>query len=260
MSVQPYLSRILCALGVPHGFTRRDPRLPGDGATSWTVGKDAALHNRRIWWTRLGMPLSKTAFPHQIHGDRVALVTAAEAGRGAETPESALRETDALITCEPGVPVAVQCADCVPILVYAPDIPAVAAIHAGWRGTVRGIVERVLTVLLDQLGQRPERLQVVLGPSIGPCCYEVGEDVLEAWLKTAPGDPAGALVRNGRAVHFDLWSANSYVFEKAGVPRDHIEVSRVCTRCRSSEWFSYRADGPRAGAQAAVIALPEEAT
>ncbi|MCX2726096.1 peptidoglycan editing factor PgeF [Thermomicrobium sp. 4228-Ro] len=259
MSAIPYRSRVLSQLGIPHGFTRRDLQLPAAGATSWNIGYELALQNRRIWWARLRIPLSATVFPYQVHGDRVALVTRADAGCGAEVPETAIPDTDALIACEPGLAVAVQCADCVPMLVYAPDLPAVAAIHAGWRGTVRSIAARVVT-LLGELGQRSQRLSVVFGPSIGPCCYEVGEEVIDAWLSIAPGDPPGALVRYGSSVHFDLWTANRYLLERLGVPSNRIEVAGVCTRCRASEWFSYRAHGPRTGAQAAVIALPKEAT
>ncbi|MCX7624309.1 MAG: peptidoglycan editing factor PgeF [Thermomicrobium sp.] len=253
--MQPYQSRTLAALRIPHGFTRRDPSLPADGAISWNVGRETALANRRVWWRRLGVPLDSTVFPHQVHADRVAKVTRAERGCGAERPESAIRETDALVTAESGLALAVQCADCVPILIYAPDIPAVAAIHAGWRGTVQRILDRVLDLLLDE-GQRPEALWVVFGPSIGPCCYEVGEDVAAAWLAATCGTGAPALSRRSGRLTFDLWRANRLLLEQRGVPADRIEVSGICTRCRPDEWFSYRACGPRAGAQAAVIALP----
>ncbi len=261
MSTRPLLSPLLERLGVPHGFTRRDLDLPGQGAISWNVGREVALANRAVWWSRLNLPLSRTVLPRQIHGDGIAIVRSSDAGRGAETPETAIPDTDALVSVEPGIPIAVQCADCVPILLYAPDVPAVAAIHAGWRGTVRQITAGVVQLVVTQLGQAPERLWAVLGPSIGPCCYEVGEEVAAAWSAALGCDRTDAILwRDGR-LYFDLWTANRILLERSGVLADHIEVMGVCTRCHAQEWFSYRATGPRGGAQAAVIALPRnEAT
>jgi len=256
MALRPYRSRLLSSYAIPHGFTARDPSLPADGAVSWNVGHETALANRRVWWARLGFPLATTVFGQQVHRDGVVLVTSTEAGRGAERPGTAIPEVDALVTATPGLPLAVLCADCVPVLLYAPDIPAVAAVHAGWRGTVRRILDRVLDLLLSELGQRPERLFVVLGPSIGPCCYEVGDEVAEAWRTAVPGDRAGALQRRSGRTYFDLWRANRFLCLERGVPADRIEVSALCTRCHASTWFSYRAQGPHSGAQAAVIALP----
>lgn len=256
MRIQPYRFVTLTQLGIPHGMTRRDPSLPGHGAVSWNAGCDVALQNRRHWWKQLGLPLESTVFGRQVHGARVAIVMRKDAGRGALESSTAIPDTDALVTAERGLSLVVQCADCVPILLYAPDVPAVAAVHAGWRGTTQLIVLRAIEVLVEHLGAVPRKLRAALGPSIGPCCYEVGDEVVEQWLTMAPADGHRAVSRRETRYLFDLWEANRLLLLEAGVLPQHIELAGICTRCHASDWFSYRAAGPRSGAQAAVIALP----
>lgn len=256
MTTQPYRFAILTQLGIRHGVTRREPSLPGHGAVSWNTGHEVALQNRRYWWKQLGLPLESTVFGRQVHGARVTVVLKQDGGRGALDPSTAVPETDALVTAEPGLPVVVQCADCVPILLFAPDVPAVAAVHAGWRGTTQLIVLRAVEVLVRGLGARPHELRAALGPSIGPCCYEVGDEVVEQWLTAVPTDGREAICRRANKYVFDLWKANRLLLLDVGVLPQHIELAGICTRCHASEWFSHRATGPRTGAQAAVIALP----
>ncbi|MCS7051013.1 MAG: peptidoglycan editing factor PgeF, partial [Thermomicrobium sp.] len=258
MRVQPYRFASLDSAGVPHGVTRRDASLPADGAIGWNVGVDVARRNRVVWWRRLGLPLAFSVFARQVHGAAISVVTAADRGRGACVPETALPDTDALVTTEPGVPVVVQCADCVPLLLYAADLPAVGAVHAGWRGTTLLVALRTIDLLVRQFGASPVALRVAIGPSIGPCCYEVGDDVVERWRHAVGTIGERAIVRRNGRMHFDLWEANRMLVLEAGVPPHNIELAGRCTRCRPREWFSYRADGPRTGMQAAVIALPPE--
>ncbi|MBO9305956.1 peptidoglycan editing factor PgeF [Thermomicrobium sp.] len=256
MIVRPFRFARLSALGIPHGVTKRDPSLPAFGSVSGNATISIVLANRRAWWERLGVPLEHTVFARQVHGTRVTVVTASERGRGALEPGTGIPESDALVTTERNLPLAMICADCVPVLLYAPDVPAIGVVHAGWRGTVAGITRQAVHILCTLCSARPERLWAFLGPSIGPCCYEVGEEVITAWLATEPSNGHQAVLsRNGRAI-FDLWRANELLLVEGGVDPAHIERAGICTRCHAGEWFSYRANGSRAGAQAAVIALP----
>jgi len=139
----------------------------------------------------------------------------------------------------------------------------VAAIHAGWRGTVADVVGATIRTMQERLGCDPRDLIAGLGPSIGPCCYEVGDEVIEAWRATEL-DPDGLAVRrDGCRTIFDLWRANWTALVAAGVPADQIEVAGVCTRCNADRFFSHRSrrvTGAPPASFAAVIALVPQGT
>ena len=183
----------------------------------------------------------------QVHGAAVRRIDA-------EAPPTAhvSAEGDALVTDRPGVALGVWVADCVPILVCDPKTRALAAVHAGWRGTSAG----VLSVAIETLGQafaaRAEDLRVALGPAIGPCCFEVGEEVVVALLRADPG--ATDCVRRGDGLRVDLSEANRRQAIAAGVPAEQIQLAGLCTVCRPDLLESYRREGGGAGRTAGLIA------
>src|SRR5690606_30830206 len=139
----------------------------------------------------------------------------------------------------------------VPVLVVDPETPAVGLVHAGWRGTCQGIAARAVEAMAHAFGTRPQSCEAVLGPSIGPCCYEVGPEVAERFAGWAESP---VRVRDGR-LHLDLWAANRHLLEAAGVPAANSHTAAMCTRCRSDRFVSYRAAGGQTGRMAAVIGL-----
>ena len=141
---------------------------------------------------------------------------------------------DALLENTPGAVVAVKTADCVPLLLVDPRHRAVAAVHAGWRGTVAGIARRAVAALGAQFGVRAGDLHAAIGPAIGKCCYEVGAEV------------AAQFGLNGRA-HIDLAEEVRRQLEAAGVGVQRIYVAGLCTKCRADEFHSFRRDGAAAG-------------
>jgi len=153
----------------------------------------------------------------------------AGAGRGGE-----LGTGDALLENTPGAVVAVKTADCVPLLLVDPIHRAVAAVHAGWRGTAAGIAQSAVMALGAQFGSRAGDLHAGLGPAIGKCCYEVGAEV------------AAQFGVDGRA-HIDLTETVRRQLEAAGVDGQRIYVSGLCTKCRAGEFHSFRRDGAAAG-------------
>lgn len=156
---------------------------------------------------------------------------------------------DAVITRVPGVLVGVQVADCVPILLYGRDSGAVAAVHAGWRGTASGIIKECLR----RMGENLESVLVAIGPSVRWCCYEVGEDVLKAVSEqTGPGDYHTK--REGRLC-LDLPSANKHQAMTLGVPEGNIWMSDECTYCLPERYYSYRRLGASAGRQGGFIGI-----
>lgn len=255
-----YRFRHLEALGVPHGITRRHPSLPLEGDVSFATGEAAAVRdNRRRWWQAIGLDWRRTVCARQVHGTRVVLVSERDAGSGADVLETAISATDGLATCVPGLPLAVFCADCAPVVLYDPVNRVAAALHAGWRGTVSGVVREAVRLLHTEFGTDPAQLRAGIGPAIGVCCYEVGDEVLEAWSQCGIDRQGRAVLRRSSGWHFDLVEANRLSLLAASLRPDHVELAAICTRCRSSDWFShraYRAGSSRAGRFAAVIAVP----
>ncbi len=177
--------------------------------------------------------------PRQVHGNRVAL-----AQRGAAVPAAA----DAIVSREPGTPVGIVTADCIPILACCDSGEAVAAIHAGWRGLAAGVIERGIAVLREQ-APAGSPLQAVIGPHIGACCYEVDEPVLGP-LRARFGDGLPTALADSASGRWllDLASLAVVALERSGIHGDAIGcVPAACTFCESERFHSYRRDGSRAG-------------
>jgi polyphenol oxidase len=195
----------------------------------------------------------------QVHG-RHAVVhrrgSPADAGDGAAAAGIDLRpEADILVSDDPAVALAIQVADCVPLLMAHRHSPVVAAVHAGWRGTVARAAEVAVEVLQREFGAAPGDLVVAHGPSIGACCYEVGADVVEAFVAAGFGAQIDRwFSRDGQGtLRLDLWAANRDQLIAAGVKDDDIHQAGLCTASHP-EWFaSYRRDGPGTGRIAGVI-------
>ncbi len=195
---------------------------------------------------------------HQVHSAHVCVVTVCDAGCGGLDRESRLPETDALVTADAGVCLMVLSADCVPVLLYEPVRRVVAAVHAGWRGTVARIAMETVKVMQQQFGCCPGSILAGIGPSIGKCCFEVDEEVAVSFKRLFPD--AGEVVFAGRSpgkFQVDLWAANRKELVDAGLKPEHIEVAGMCSVCHPEHFFSYRRDGKAAGRFGAGIVLQE---
>jgi polyphenol oxidase len=230
------------AAGVRHAFTtRHHGSLAGPAAPGGPFGaqpQSPAL-------AALGVRADAVRFTRQVHGTTV-LVLRDRAGGLAGT-------ADAMIATEPGQPLAILTADCLALLVADPSVPVLAAAHAGWRGTVNGLAGRLVEALAA-LGARPERLQAAIGPSIGPCCYEVDEPVVRP-LRAAFPEAADAWLQPAGPGKWwlDLWTANADQLLRAGLRPEAIRNARLCTGCRRDLFFSYRKEGR--GARLAAVAV-----
>jgi len=202
----------------------------------------ATAHLARRLAEAIGRPALPIARATQVHGKTVVAVRdPIDAG---ET--RLVGEGDVLVTTRSDVALAVQTADCVPILLRSAS--GVAAVHAGWRGTaVRAAAEGV-RALARESGEPPSSFRAVLGPAIGACCYEVGGDVAAAF--------AGVFVRRecGGKFRLDLKAANRAQLEEEGIPPGRIEVLPFCTHCGGRELASFRRDGPGAGRMIGLVA------
>jgi len=209
----------------------------------------AVIENRRRFFEAYGLPLDRSVWCKQVHADGVTVVDAATVAvrpdgrqdRGAFDEDSIITDTDALVTNRVGVPLCVTLADCVPVVLYDAEHHAVGLAHAGWGGTVARITSRTVDVMRERYGTAPRALLSAIGPSIGPDHYEVGDDVIRR-ARAAHCEDAGQILRNradGKAL-FDLWEANVIDLMAAGVPRKHIELSRISTVDNLDMFYSHR--------------------
>lgn len=249
-----------------HFFTARPLRLRGD---SPEVLQDWA----RVA-TAIGLPADRLMRMRQVHGCAVVAVTAlvsaavptaAAAGQddshdiveGRTSLDRAVQppEADALVADDPAAALAVQVADCVPVLL-ADDRSRVAAVHAGWRGAAANIVAETVRLLVSRYGVAPAGLVAAVGPSIGPCCYQVGPEVraqffasrsalaqVDAWFTPDTGD----------RLKLDMWQVTRDQLVAAGLLPERIHVARLCTACHVDQLYSYRAEGAAAGRLLGVI-------
>ncbi len=240
--------------GVRHAFsTRRGGISPlPEGALNLSrVGWDDREHveeNRRRLCRALQLAPERLFTLRQVHSDRLHIIR--------DIPEHWNRpEGDALATNQAGVTLAVQTADCYPILIVDPATLAIAGVHSGWKGTLARLLFKTVTAMQASFGCNPSRMLAAVGPAIRSCCFEVGEEVVGLFRAAYPGLPLAVERAHERGKYLlDLRAALNAQFEEAGIPARNVYDLDVCTRCCSDEFFSYRAEGQRSGRMMAVIA------
>ena len=199
-----------------------------------------------------GFTTGGLAVSGQVHGTYIHEVTDAEIGRSLFDDFKSV-EADGLMTNRRGIALMKQTADCVPVYILDRKTPAIALAHAGWRGTLGGIAGAALRRMADVYGTKPEDCLAAIGPSIGPCCFEVGGDVAELFESRFPGwslvDASGMLPR------VDLWRCNAMQLMEAGISNENIAVAGLCTACDTGTFYSHRKEKGRTGAMAAIIEL-----
>jgi len=251
------------AAAADHCFTTRAPVIgpgpltPGDGwhrvALSLGISPRSIVRLRQVHGTRVVHLKRQDPFPPEAPDWSVGDIVASD---------------------HPGVALSVRVADCVPILLADTRTGAVAAVHAGWRGTAAGAAPSAVEALVANFGTSPADIIAAIGPSIGPCCYRVGQDVraafeaagkwdrslgawfsavptLEAWHGVPGKDPAESGL--GPGLFLDTWAANADQLRRVGVPLSRIHVSGACTSCHRDVFHSYRVDGDRAGRMIGVL-------
>ena len=213
------------------------------------VGDDAlrVLDARITLAMQLGVDLDDLVMPRQTHSCRMAVIDERFRSLDIDKQEAALDGVDALVTTLKGVVIGVNTADCVPIVLVDNQAGVIAVAHAGWRGTVGRIAKAVVEEMCRQ-GASADRIQVAMGPSICQGCFEVGDEVVEAF-KQAHFNLDDIVERNattGKA-HIDLRAANRAVLIDAGIPSDQIVLSQHCSRCEHNRFFSARRLGINSG-------------
>lgn len=195
--------------------------------------RDKVELNRGLAARAVGWHPNSIVSARQVHGRRALAVGKQEMG-GSDLPD-----TDALVTDAPGVLLLLKFADCVPVILWDPVHRVVGLAHAGWRGTVAGTPAAALELMEQRYRSHPRDVFAAIGPSIGPCCYEVGAEVAGEVAKQFAG--TSVLQEMENCYRFDLWSANAETLMRAGVAEENIQVAGICTHCRNDLFFSHRA-------------------
>jgi polyphenol oxidase len=229
-------------------------------ATLWLVhGADVAVVDERPWEWRFDQPFLTLA-----EEQKVLLRTT--------TPRW---KADAIITRQRGISLAMSSADCVPVMLYDPLQDAIGLAHAGWRGTARGIAVATVEAMHEQFGSEPGDIYAGIGPSIGPCCYEVSQEVQGLFLGRIEFDMHTMaeryrnLVRESAvfsvrehthkdSLRLDLWNTNRNQLLMAGLLPEHIELSDICTSCEKDRFYSHRGEHGKAGRFPSILALRGE--
>ncbi len=231
--------RDIIAFSTERGFVDMDAPYDGFNITWYTDDNEEHIANcRHDLCQMLEIDDQHLVLPRQVHDTLVAEVTAENLG-------SRFEGIDALITTLPRTCIGVSTADCVPILIYDTRTRAIAAAHAGWRGTVAHIAQKTIAQMAERYGSQPEDLKVAIGPSIGPEAFEIGDEVYEAFAQ-ADFDMQRIALRREKW-HIDLWQANALDIQQTGVPASNIEIAGVCTYEHYDQFFSARRLGIKSG-------------
>ena len=208
---------------------------------------EAVRANRAALCAQLGIDGGSVSMVHQVHGASVRRVASRPRGDLFTGARTGWPKADALVTAAPGAAVVVLGADCLPVMLWRRDRPAVAAAHGGWRGLVAGVLEATLA----ELGE-PARVGAAIGPGIGPCCYPVSADVRDRFAARF-----GDAVVAGEAV--DLARAARVALTAAGVPPSAIQALATCTSCDAERFYSHRRDGVASGRHAGIAWIADRA-
>ena len=245
-------------ISVPHCFTTRFGGVSTGHLKSLNIGLhrgdslENVVKNYEILGSSLGFDPKKVVLAHQVHGNTVRVVTAADC-QGLDHHE--YPECDGLVTNTPGLALVVFTADCTPILLSDPVTGAVGAVHAGWRGTAADICGKAVETMVSAFGCDPGNIRAAIGPNIGFCCFETGEDVPAAMLQTF-GDAVHPWIRpRGDKFYVNLKEINRHALSRAGVK--NIQVSKNCTVCEHDRFWSHRVTKGTRGSQGAVILCKE---
>jgi YfiH family protein len=253
--------------GIPHAITSRLGGISAGPFASLNFGyatadlEENVAANRRAVQETLGIDPERTLSGWLTHGSAVSEFHQSSPDtwpvlrrptRAGSARSEAMFRSDGVVSDVPGLHFILTFADCVPILFADRRGEVIGAAHAGWRGTAAGIATAVVRTMCDSYDCRPEDIQALIGPSIGPCCYIVGDEVA---LEFARHGNEAVTLREESETALDLWESNRRQLVAVGLRRESVEMMRVCTGCNTDRYFSHRVEGGVTGRFAAIIGL-----
>lgn len=260
----PYIQfKNLSATGiVKHGFSTRKGGVSTGIFSSMNLNfkrgddPDAVLENYRRMAAALNMRVEDMVLSDQTHTTNVRVITEEDRGKGILRPQD-YSDVDGMITNVPGIVLVTSYADCVPLYFVDPVRKAIGLSHSGWKGTVGHIGQKTVWKMHEVYGSEPKDIVAAIGPSICQSCYEVSDDVAEAFRANFTADEAADILLdkgNGK-YQLDLWKANWYVLADAGILPEHLSVTDLCTACHPDLLWSHRKTNGQRGGLSAFLSL-----
>lgn len=246
--------------GLVHGVTTRRGGVSEGPFSSLNLGTKTGDDPQRVvcnsnkLFSHLRWDPFSVVIPNQAHGKNVVMITRERWNTDRAPHDRILSGVDGLTTKEKGMLLVIKVADCIPVFLYDPASPAISLIHAGWRGTASGIIEQGVSEMEASFGTNPKTIQAGIGPGIGGCCYEVKEDVREAFINQNLDDSLRQIGADNK-IFLDLKKAIFLELINRGLHQDNIEIAPECTFCNPDLFFSHRRDNGQTGRMAAVIGL-----
>ncbi len=229
---EPFKKDLLAFSTTKKALNHATPRFTGDSPEVYQRSRENLAKILDIQHNQL-------VFPRQTHTNCVVDID--------DVLKTEISETDALVTKKQGICLCVQTADCVPILLFDPVKRVISAIHSGWRGTIKKIVEVAVLKMKDIYGSSPENILALIGPSIGPGVYEVGDEVVKKARENIP-NAENTLHENLKGTfHFNLWEANQQLLLNIGLRGKNIEIAGECSFIEDKKYFSARREGVNTG-------------
>ncbi len=216
---------------------------------------EMVLKNRERLAAAMKIPLDNFTTARQVHDSNVAVITEELKGRGAFNFDTAISATDAMVTATPNICLMVLQADCVPLLFFDLKKKVIGVAHAGWKGTVLMVAQNMVKVLKEKFHCSADDILVGIGPSIGPCCYEIGPEVIIQIAKAFNNKRECITETADGKSYFNLWEANKMQLVQSGIPEKNIEIAKICTYCDHTVFFSYRYQQRETGRFGAGIML-----
>ena len=260
----PYIQfKNLSATGiVKHGFSTRKGGVSTGIFSSMNLNfkrgddPDAVMENYRRMAAALNMRVEDMVLSDQTHTTNVRVITEEDRGKGILKPQD-YSDVDGMITNVPGIVLVTSYADCVPLYFVDPVRKAIGLSHSGWKGTVGHIGQKTVWKMHEVYGSEPKDIVAAIGPSICQSCYEVSDDVAEAFRANFTADEAADILLdkgNGK-YQLDLWKANWYVLTDAGILPEHLSVTDLCTACHPDLLWSHRKTNGQSGGLSAFLSL-----
>lgn len=257
---QYFTSPLLDSFNVPHMFTTKNGGVssgpfeslnmsPGQGQIKDT--HENVERNHQIAANALSFSHTEICRTHQMHTTNIEIVTENNKEKDHRTY---IDGVDGLVTNQKGILLSARTADCVPVLLYDTINASCAAIHSGWRGTLGGIVHQAIQLMCENFGSKPESIIAAIGPAANSCCYEVGEEVFEAFVAQC-SDFAAAFEWRGDKLYLRLHTIIAHQLKSKGLYDKNISISRLCTICTPALFYSHRRQGTVRGTMAAFIGL-----
>lgn len=260
--IEPWTSlnqNIVSGISTRQGGVSKEPFASMNLGLHVNDNKEDVIHNRESLSRLIGAPMESWVCGEQVHGAKIAKVTKEDVGKGALQMETAVKGVDGLYTKDSNIFLLAAYADCVPLYFFAKSQNIIGVAHAGWRGTAANIGGKMISTWMKEENISIEDIYVCIGPSIGKCCYVVDDFVIEQLANSIDGEVHKNIyekVSYGQ-YQLDLKQANYEMLKKAGVLRNHIEISNYCTSCNSSLFFSHRRDQGKTGRMFSFIGMKD---